>query len=195
MALPIAGAGAAMIPGFFGGLGYGTGLQYSYARGFPAFEAGGAKGYVDTVSRDALQMLMAFAEAGDIINVDPVKGQKNISGQTYQDWKEGYDTPKPSQKVSPGGRVSPSKYHPTVQKFQQQVKSGSVKARSTNRHSFEIPHSHRWPKNPYAVARESDAKKEGLKKFYAKHGKTARVTKISATNLRNLKWRIDVDYY
>ena len=62
MALPIAAAGAAMIPGFFGGLGYGTGLQYSYARGFPAFAAGGPKAFVDVIKQDTANMLGSFTQ-------------------------------------------------------------------------------------------------------------------------------------
>ena len=78
-----------MIPGFFGGLGYGAGLQYSYARGFPAFETGGAKGFVDVVKRDAQDMLTAFTQDmfGNKNNSGPVSGT-NVGGLTYSEWAE-----------------------------------------------------------------------------------------------------------
>lgn len=85
MVAPIAAAGAAMLPGFFGGLGYGTGLQYSYARGFPAFEAGGAKGFTSVIKRDAQDMLATFMEGAGIGQADPISGV-NKSGLTYSQW-------------------------------------------------------------------------------------------------------------
>lgn len=105
MALPIAAAGAAMIPGFFGGLGYGTGLQYSYARGFPAFETGGSKGFVDVVKRDATEMLRAFTQGMFGNETTPTSGV-NKSGQTYQQWQRSSAPPTVKQprasKPSPG---------------------------------------------------------------------------------------------
>ena len=88
MAVPIAAAGAAMIPGFAGGLGYGMGLQYSYARGFPAFEAGGTRKFVDVVKQDMYDMVNSFT--GDMFggkqHSGPISGV-NIGGQTYQQWQ------------------------------------------------------------------------------------------------------------
>lgn len=92
MAIGAAAIIGGALAGFSGGLGYGTGLQYSYSRGFPAFQAGGMQGMYDTLRDDIEPIYGILGSALGGKKATPVSGV-NVGGQTYQQWQAGQAKP------------------------------------------------------------------------------------------------------
>lgn len=112
-ALPaVAMGGAGMMAGFTGGLGYGMGLQYSYAKGFPAFSTGGAQGFVSAVRGDMEGIVNAFVGNQNKSTIDP-----NIKQQVFE-----------QQKAFKDPNLDPSKFQPPSKhtiKLSENIGSGS----------------------------------------------------------------------
>lgn len=83
MAIGAAAVLGGALAGFSGGLGYGTGLQYSYSRGFPAFQAGGMQQMYDTLRSDISPI---YGILGSALGGSPAT---NKSGLTYEEWMAG----------------------------------------------------------------------------------------------------------
>lgn len=118
MAIGAAAVLGGALAGFSGGLGYGTGLQYSYSRGFPAFQSGGMEGMYDTLRSDLQPIYSIFGNA--------LSGEKptNRSGLTYDEWQKGA-SPKPDLRKS-------TSTGPTLQD-KKNIYNAKLKAQPTNK--------------------------------------------------------------
>lgn len=111
------------LAGFSGGLGYGTGLQYSYSRGFPAFEAGGVKGMHGTLARDLRPLFdIIGSQTSDVSEslgsalsgVDPVSYHHEVKNkmQSPEDWVKSQRKPKQTASM----KATAKRYHDIVKK-------------------------------------------------------------------------------